>query len=256
MQTATKRRYRNRRPKKEGWIARRDQRPGKAAPAAVVSEAATAAVDDATALRLCLRAERVQLLADLSREDRDRQLGDELYVALQAVDCVLAARRGKVAGMLLELDDEEVLALLEAHDYGGTALATRAAEAVALLQEAHTNPPASLPLPVPADVSSVPAACVSSDGGTNQCDTTGPRYAEATISSPWGQVGDHTLDPGVCPSMERSGGHDQEPLRGGATLTGKGALIMNPGVARCSYHQDVEVDELHHNKNTCKSSYD
>ncbi|KAK1554938.1 hypothetical protein Q3G72_019430 [Acer saccharum] len=68
-------------------------------------------------------------LASASPADRNRILGEQLYPLVESIEHVHAS---KVTGMLLEMDQTEVLHLIESPE----ALKTKVAEAMAVLQEA------------------------------------------------------------------------------------------------------------------------
>ncbi|KAI9199931.1 hypothetical protein LWI28_000455 [Acer negundo] len=68
-------------------------------------------------------------LVSASPADRNRILGEQLYPPVESIEHVHAS---KVTGMLLEMDQTEVLHLIESPE----ALKTKAAEAMAVLQEA------------------------------------------------------------------------------------------------------------------------
>ncbi|KAH9757785.1 polyadenylate-binding protein [Citrus sinensis] len=68
-------------------------------------------------------------LASASPDDRTRMLGEQLYPLVENIEPVHAS---KVTGMLLEMDQTEVLHLIESPE----ALKTKVAEAMAVLQEA------------------------------------------------------------------------------------------------------------------------
>jgi hypothetical protein len=65
----------------------------------------------------------------LSEEDRKRNLGDQLYPRVAAIE---AARAGKITGMLLELDVEDLSTLLQSQQ----ALADKVHEAIEVLNKA------------------------------------------------------------------------------------------------------------------------
>jgi len=69
-----------------------------------------------------------QMLRDAKPEERKRFIGERLFPKIQAVE---PRRAGKITGMLLEMDDTELLLLLEDHN----ALLNKINEALAVLKD-------------------------------------------------------------------------------------------------------------------------
>lgn len=70
---------------------------------------------------------KVSVLASISPEEREQMIGERLYPLIQAIQPSLA---GKITGMLLELDNSELLYLLE----DARALSQKVDEAIQVLQ--------------------------------------------------------------------------------------------------------------------------